>query len=123
MLEKVFNYIKDHPSCTSFDIHKALDVPPLAVLMAASELIKRGFIILTTTPSNIPDFEWMAYSTIKDYFVDDSKYCSCKALYSSTIEPVDVGYWDVCTICGKRIQNCFHYYPEFKGQEYDIRLE
>ena len=120
MLEKVFNYIKDHPSCTSFDIHKVLDVPPLAVLMAASELIKRGFIILTTTPSNIPDFEWMAYSAIKDSFVDDSEFCSCEVLFSATrdLDSSELGYWDVCTVCGKRLQGGFHYYPEFEDMEY-----
>ena len=123
MIDKVFNYIKGHPLCTAFDIAKALDVSPLAVLVAASELKTRGFITHTTTILKETNDEGMAYSAIKESFIDNSEFCSCYALHSVTTESADVGYWDVCSICGKRLQGGFHYYPEFEGMEYDIRLE
>lgn len=103
MLEKVFNYIKDHPQSTPFDIFKALDVSPLVVMVAASELKTRGFITFTTTILKETNDEAMAYSAIKDSFVDDSEFCSCEVFFSATqdFDSSELGYWDVCTICGK----------------------
>ena len=118
MLEKVFNYIKDHPSCAPFDVAKALDVSPLDILATGSELSRRGFITYISI-----DGEITAYTAIKETFVDDSEFCSCFALYKIETESTETGYWDVCCTCGKRLKHGFHYYPEYEGLEYDIRLD
>ena len=122
MLEKVFNYIKEHPSCRLFDISGALKESPFAVMVATGELTGRGFITNTPPILSKENVDGVYYSAIKDSFVDDSEFCSCELFFSATrdLKSSELGYWDVCTICGKRLKDGFHYYPNFEDMEYKL---
>lgn len=81
MLEKVFDYIKDHPSCRLFDISGALKESPFAVMVATGELVRRGFVSNTPPILSKENVDGVYYSAIKDSFVDDSE--SVVARYSN----------------------------------------
>lgn len=49
----------------------------------------------------------------------NNDYCKCKHIKSITTEEEDFGYWDVCCQCGKRIENGFHYYNHYDGEDHD----
>lgn len=47
-------------------------------------------------------------------------YCTCKNSNSITTGfEDDFGYWDVCTKCGKKIENEHHYYNYYDGEDHD----
>lgn len=48
----------------------------------------------------------------------NNDYCKCKHIKLITTEE-DFGYWDVCCQCGKRIENGFHYYNHYDGEDHD----
>ncbi len=51
------------------------------------------------------------------------EYCTCKKCSSITTELGEWGYWDVCCDCGKRLEDGFHYYNHYDGEDhYDIDL-
>lgn len=46
-------------------------------------------------------------------------YCKCKSTTSVTSEIEEWGYWDVCCKCGKPIEDGFHYYNHYDGEDHD----
>lgn len=50
----------------------------------------------------------------------DYEYCTCKNISSVTTDfEDDFGYWDVCTKCGKRLENGHHYYNHYDGEDHE----
>ena len=54
-------------------------------------------------------------------FEKENDYCKCNAPSSVTsdTESSDFGYWFVCCDCGKRLENEFHYYDHYDGEDHD----
>lgn len=52
---------------------------------------------------------------------EKEEYCQCKIVKSITsdIESNEFGYWDTCCTCGKHIENGFHYYNHYDGEDHD----
>ena len=49
-----------------------------------------------------------------------AEYCTCTDLNSvSTGFEDDFGYWYVCTKCGKKIEDDYHYYDHDDGEDHD----
>lgn len=51
----------------------------------------------------------------------NEEFCKCdniSGLYSDT-ETSDFGYWDVCLTCDKKIEDGFHYYNHYDGEDHD----
>jgi len=46
-------------------------------------------------------------------------YCKCKGQRSITSYEGEFGYWDVCCNCGKPIEDGFHYYNHYDGEDHD----
>ena len=49
-----------------------------------------------------------------------SEFCSCKnitSIYADT-ESSDFGYWDVCSNCNKKLEDGFHYYNHYDGEDH-----
>lgn len=49
------------------------------------------------------------------------EYCTCghpNGVTSDT-ESSEWGYWLVCCNCGKRIEDGFHYYNHYDGEDHD----
>lgn len=49
-----------------------------------------------------------------------SEFCSCKnvtSIYTDT-ESSDFGYWEVCSDCNKKIEDGFHYYNHYDGEDH-----
>ena len=67
MLEQVFNYIKEHPSCSVLDIVDALEnTSMLHVLATTRELIEKGFVTSTWTTAKESSDEVMLLSVAED---------------------------------------------------------
>ena len=51
----------------------------------------------------------------------DNVFCRCNAPSSVTsdTESSDFGYWLVCCDCGKRLENEFHEYNHYDGEDHD----
>ena len=49
----------------------------------------------------------------------NSEYCSCENSNSVSTEQNDFGYWYVCSNCGKRIDDDFHYFNHYDGEDHD----
>ncbi len=32
----------------------------------------------------------------------------------------EFGYWDVCVDCGKKIENGYHYYNHYDGEDHEV---
>ena len=50
----------------------------------------------------------------------NSDFCSCKnitSIYTDT-ESSDFGYWEVCSNCNKKIEDGFHYYNHYDGEDH-----
>ncbi len=47
-------------------------------------------------------------------------YCNCGLHVSITTGfEDDWGYWDVCTNCGKRIEDGYHFYNHYDGEDHE----
>lgn len=46
-------------------------------------------------------------------------YCKCAYPFSVTSENDELGYWDVCGKCGKPLEDGFHYYGHYDGEDHD----
>ena len=121
MLNKVFNYVKSYPLCTTNEIAKALGLNGLDVLAALNELQERKFVKMTILPLSVKNNDSARYSITKKEYNDDSKFCVCKKLRSVTTdtESSEFGYWDTCCLCGKHLEDGFHYYNHFDGEDHD----
>jgi hypothetical protein len=49
-------------------------------------------------------------------------YCNCHARRTITSLIEDMGYWDICCQCGKPIEDGFHYYNHYDGEDHDEEL-
>lgn len=52
---------------------------------------------------------------------ESEKYYTCNghtSIYVDT-ESSDFGYWDVCSDCNKKIEDGFHYYNHYDGEDHD----
>lgn len=50
----------------------------------------------------------------------EQEFCSCDDVPSITTGYEDSwGYWDVCTKCGKRIEDGYHYHNHSDGEDHD----
>ncbi|MBP5595651.1 MAG: hypothetical protein J6Y02_09740 [Pseudobutyrivibrio sp.] len=48
------------------------------------------------------------------------KYCKCKSHDMVTTDcENEFGYWEVCTVCGKRIEDSFTYYNHYDGEDHE----
>lgn len=48
------------------------------------------------------------------------EFCTCKELHSITTGfEDDFGYWDVCCDCGRKIEDGYHYYNHYDGEDHD----
>jgi hypothetical protein len=46
-------------------------------------------------------------------------FCECKAPSSITAYTGEWGYYDVCCGCGKPLEDGFHYYNHYDGEDHD----
>lgn len=46
-------------------------------------------------------------------------YCKCKQRKSITSAIGEWGYWDVCCTCKKPLEDGFHYYNHYDGEDHD----
>lgn len=46
-------------------------------------------------------------------------YCTCKQCSSVTSRAEEFGYRDVCCDCGKPLEDGFHYYNHYDGEDHD----
>jgi hypothetical protein len=46
---------------------------------------------------------------------EENEYCKCSVVKGVYAELVDVGYWDCCSDCEKRLEDGFHYHDEPEG--------
>lgn len=52
--------------------------------------------------------------------MERNDYCKCKELKSVTTGfEDDFGYWDVCCVCGKKIEDGHHYYDHYDGEDHE----
>lgn len=51
--------------------------------------------------------------------IEKVDYCKCKSTTSITSEIDEWGYWDICCKCGKPIEDGFHYYKHYDGEDHD----
>ncbi|MDO4535731.1 MAG: hypothetical protein Q4B63_07990 [Clostridium perfringens] len=50
----------------------------------------------------------------------ESEFCNCGRCTSITTGfEDDWGYWDVCVNCGKKIEDGYHYYNHYDGEDHD----
>ena len=121
MLHKVFKYIKEHELCTANQISEDLCIDFFEVLRTVNELGDRGYLKITPIPLSETNDISTRYSVTKKEFVDDSEFCVCKKIrsVSSDTEASEFGYWDTCCICGKHIEDGFHYYDHYDGEDHD----
>lgn len=52
---------------------------------------------------------------------DVSDYCECEertGVYANT-ELDEFGYWYMCNTCNKKVEDGFHYYNHFEGEDHD----
>lgn len=52
---------------------------------------------------------------------ENKEYCQCKRITSITTEDdgEGFGYWDVCCTCGKHIEDGYHYYNHYDGEDHE----
>lgn len=48
-------------------------------------------------------------------------FCKCKYPHGNSVdtETSEFGYWFVCNECGLRIEDDFHYYNHYDGEDHD----
>lgn len=51
--------------------------------------------------------------------VDEDSYCKCINSSAISSEKEENGYWDVCCDCGKPLEDGFHYYNHYDGEDHD----
>lgn len=49
------------------------------------------------------------------------EYCQCRGRRAITSGyEDDFGYWDVCTACGKRLEDGHHFYNHYDGEDHEV---
>jgi hypothetical protein len=51
--------------------------------------------------------------------IDEIGYCRCQGRPPITSELEEFGYWDICCSCGKPLEDGFHYYNHYDGEDHD----
>lgn len=52
--------------------------------------------------------------------LDKLEYCQCKNCTSITsVDDGEWGYWDVCCACGRPLEDGYHYYNHYDGEDHD----
>ncbi len=46
-------------------------------------------------------------------------YCKCRQQSAIFTENEEFGYWDVCCDCKKPLEDGFHYYNYYDGEDHD----
>ena len=51
----------------------------------------------------------------------NKEYCNCGGRVSAITSGYedDFGYWDVCVICKKKIEDGYHYYNHYDGEDHE----
>lgn len=47
------------------------------------------------------------------------EYCTCEQVTGSSTQMDDFGYWEVCNICGKPIEESYVYFNHYDGEDQD----
>ena len=55
----------------------------------------------------------------KGKMIEKEGYCQCDRLQSVTTEIEDFGYWDICCKCGKPLEDGYHTFNHFDGEDHD----
>lgn len=65
--------------------------------------------------------EYLIYSVKeRDRMVDEKKdFCKCQSVTAITSEEGEFGYWDICCTCGKPLEDGYHYYNHYDGEDHD----
>ena len=50
---------------------------------------------------------------------NNNDYCTCKEITSTSTEQDFWGYWEICNVCGKKIEDGFHYENHYDGEDHD----
>lgn len=50
-----------------------------------------------------------------------NEFCTCGNITGtcSDTKSSSLGYWDICANCNKKIEDEFHYYNHYDGQDHD----
>lgn len=48
-----------------------------------------------------------------------TEFCTCGQCTSLTSEEGEFGYWDICCNCRKPLENGYHYYNHYDGEDHD----
>ncbi len=51
--------------------------------------------------------------------LEKEDYCQCLSCKSLTTYEDEFGYWDICCECGKPLEDGFHYYNHYDGEDHD----
>ena len=49
---------------------------------------------------------------------NDNDFCTCKEIAGNYTELEEFGFWDMCCVCSKRIEDGFHYYNHYDGEDH-----
>lgn len=55
----------------------------------------------------------------KGFLRKSSEYCTCNGGVLTTGFEDEWGYWDVCSKCGKRIEDGHHFYNHYDGEDHE----
>lgn len=51
--------------------------------------------------------------------INDTDFCKCTHCSAITSQMEEFGYWDVCCDCGKPLEDGFHYFNHYDGEDHD----
>lgn len=51
--------------------------------------------------------------------INDADFCKCTYCSAITSQMEEFGYWDVCCDCGKPLEDGFHYFNHYDGEDHD----
>jgi hypothetical protein len=51
--------------------------------------------------------------------INDADFCKCTHCSAITSQMEEFGYWDVCCDCGKPLEDGFHYFNHYDGEDHD----
>lgn len=51
--------------------------------------------------------------------INDADFCKCTHCSVITSQIEESGYWDVCCDCGKPLEDGFHYFNHYDGEDHD----
>ena len=51
--------------------------------------------------------------------INDADFCECTHCSAITSQMEEFGYWDVCCVCGNPLEDGFHYFNHYDGEDHD----